>query len=89
MESTPKKINCQELLDSLADYLDADDQTALCQSIQAHLSACHDCQVYVDTVKKTITLYHADSQVEAPVQVSDRLRAALERAYDERGRTCD
>lgn len=88
MESKPKKINCQELLDSLADYLDEDAQLELCRSIEEHLTACHDCQVYVDTVKKTIVLYHSDSHVQAPVQVSDQFRAALQRAYEE-GRSCD
>ena len=53
LESKPKKINCQELLDSLADYLDEDAQAELCRNIEEHLNACHDCQVYVDTVKKT------------------------------------
>lgn len=89
MESTPKKINCQELLDTLADYLDEDAQAELCRSIEAHLNACHDCQVYVDTVKKTIVLYHAETDVQAPVQVNERLRAALDRAYDEGRRASD
>lgn len=85
MESQPRKINCQELLDSLADYLDADAQTELCRSIQSHLEACHDCQVYVDTVKKTIVLYHSDAQLQVPVRVSRSLEDAMKRAYEEGG----
>lgn len=80
-------FNCQEVLDQLSEYLDEDARQELCRAIEEHLSACHDCQVYVDTVKKTIVLYHADRDIETPVRVSDQLRAAMVRCYaDEPGR---
>lgn len=78
-----KKINCQELLDQLADYLDEDARADLCATIQEHLKACRDCSVYVDSIRKTIVLYHADQKIEAPVRVSEKLRAAMLAAYEE------
>jgi hypothetical protein len=74
-------VTCQEVLDQLADYLEEDVRAELCRQIQDHLTQCHDCQVEVDTVRKTIVLYQSDRRVEMPVHVTARLRAALTREY--------
>jgi hypothetical protein len=77
----PKKLGCEEVLEQLSDYLDEDARAELCEAIEQHLSRCHDCQVEVDTIKKTILLYQADRVTEMPVAVSGRLSAALAQAY--------
>jgi hypothetical protein len=76
-----KKLGCEEVLEQLSDYLDEDARAELCEAIEQHLSRCHDCQVEVDTIKKTILLYQADRVTEMPVAVSGRLSAALAQAY--------
>ena len=77
-----KRINCDEVLDSLSEFLDAEARADLCREIEEHLRHCHDCQVEVDTVKKTIVLYQSDRVTEVPLTTSHRLRAALSGAYD-------
>jgi len=77
-----KKFDCEQLADHLAEYLDADKRSELCRAIEEHMRHCHDCQVQVDSVKKTIILYQADRVSEIPVSVSSKLRAALGRAYN-------
>ena len=74
-------MNCNEVLDKLADYLDEEAREELCRQIEEHLRHCHDCQVEVDTVRKTIMLYQSDRSVEMPMQASTRLRTALAREY--------
>lgn len=77
-----KKFDCEQLADRLAEYLDADKRSELCRQIEEHMRHCHNCQVQVDSVKKTIILYQADRISEIPVTVSSKLRTALARAYD-------
>ena len=77
-----KKFDCEQLADRLAEYLDADKRSELCREIEEHMRHCHNCQVQVDSVKKTIILYQADRMSEIPVTVSSKLRTALARAYD-------
>lgn len=75
--------HCQELLGHLSDYIDGELEAALCAEIEAHLSNCHDCQVLVDTTKKTVALYHRrESEIEAEISadVTARLWLALENA---------
>jgi len=74
-------VDCNEVLQQLSDYLDPDAREELCRAIQDHLSQCHDCRFYVDTVKKTIVLYQNEGKVEVPAGVSHRLAAALAKEY--------
>lgn len=74
-------VNCNEVLEQLGDYLDEDARAELCREIEDHLHQCHDCQVYVDTVKKTIMLYQSDRSVQIPVNVGSKLAALMAREY--------
>jgi hypothetical protein len=68
-------------LEQLGDYLDEDARAELCREIEEHMHQCHDCQVYVDTVKKTIMLYQADRQTQIPLAAGTRLAEAMSKAY--------
>lgn len=76
-----KKLGCEEVLEQLSEYLDEDARAELCEAIEQHLERCHDCQVEVDTIKKTILLYQADRIVQIPTRVSDQVVTALTKAY--------
>lgn len=69
-----KDLNCGALLESLSDYVDGDLQEALCKEIEEHIANCDDCRVVVDTLKKTIYLYHKTSErADIPLGVRERL----------------
>jgi len=69
--------NCQELLGQLSDYIDGDLEVALCAEIEEHLSGCSDCRIMVDTMRKTIVLYHEQAPEDLPSDVKDRLYRVL------------
>lgn len=48
--------NCRHLLGDLSDYLDGEASTEICAEIERHMADCEDCQVVVDTLKKTVHL---------------------------------
>ncbi len=74
-------MECSEVLEQLADFLDEDAREDLCRTIEEHLDRCRDCRIQVDTVRKTIMLYQAGEPVAMPVKVSSQLQAALAREY--------
>ncbi len=74
-------MDCNEVLEQLADYLDDDAREELCKAIEAHLSRCRDCRLEVDTVRKTIVLYQVDREVPLPATVYAGLEAALAKEY--------
>ena len=66
--------NCRHLLGSLSDYVDGDLEARLCAEIEHHLEDCENCRVVVDTLKKTVYLYHVTTEPEQmPREVKERL----------------
>lgn len=80
-----KKLNCQEVLDQLSDFLEEDVAAELRTEIETHLNGCRHCHLEVDTLRTTIQLYRVDDPVGVPIHLSDRIRAALAAAYREHG----
>ena len=68
-------LNCGAFLEELSDYVDGVLGKELCAEIERHIAACDDCRVVVDTLKKTIYLYHETSstRTEIPMDVRERL----------------
>jgi anti-sigma factor RsiW len=65
------------MLGQFSDYIDGDLEAALCAEIEAHLDECRNCQVMIDTMRKTITLYHTQSAAELPSDIEMRLYKVL------------
>jgi anti-sigma factor (TIGR02949 family) len=68
---------CRELLSQLSEYIDGELEEALCARLEAHLAVCPDCQLMVDTVRKTIVLYRSQASTELPSDVKSRLFRVL------------
>jgi anti-sigma factor RsiW len=64
---------------SLSDYIDGTLDEALCNELERHLTECDDCQVVVNTLRKTVELYHKSSGTASiPEDVRQRLYACLD-----------
>jgi hypothetical protein len=70
-------MTCDELLAGLNDYVDGERRTAICRALQDHLAGCNPCQLVVDNIRQTITLYKLGQPVELPAEVGQRLRRLL------------
>ena len=69
--------DCQHLLGDLSNYLDSEVSAELCAEIEKHMDGCDNCQVVIDTLRKTIVLYRGMPQPDMPDGVSQRLYKAL------------
>jgi predicted anti-sigma-YlaC factor YlaD len=70
--------DCRHLLGDLSEYLDGDESAMVCAEIERHLADCAKCRVVVDTLRKTVLLYHDQPKPE----FSENARARLYRALD-------
>lgn len=70
---------CRDLLGSLSDFVDGTLGEDLCVEIERHVAECQNCHVVVDTLRKTISLYHesAAEAGEMPGVVRERLFRTL------------
>ena len=69
---------CRDLLDGLSDYLDDEAPAELCAEIERHVAQCNRCRIVVDTLRKTVTLYHQLPQPLMPAEARERLYKRLD-----------
>jgi len=73
--------DCKDLLGALSEYLDGNEQSAMCAALREHMAGCDKCRLVVDTAKRTIELYRGSEVLEFPVDVKTRLHGALRDAW--------
>lgn len=80
-------MECRDLLRLLSDYVDGELEESLCAAIEQHMAECGHCRIVVDTLRKTVKLYHALSQEPTPLpqNVQERLLRALEDQLQKHG----
>ena len=75
-------MKCKEILAALSDYVDGDLTPDLCRALQKHLADCNPCQIVIDNVRQTITLYKSGRPLELPAELCERLRRALRERWE-------
>ena len=70
-------MKCEELLEALNEYVDGSIEPGICDEFREHLEGCDPCQIVVDNIRHTITLYRAGQPLELPSAFKDRLREVL------------
>lgn len=68
---------CKEVFRRLSEYLDGDLDPGLAQELALHLGHCEDCNIVVDTTRKTIEVYCNTEPMPLPPDVQARLDRAL------------
>ncbi len=71
------RMKCEEMLAALSDYVDGDLAPEVYEAFREHLSACGPCEVVVDTIRQTITVYKSGRPTELPVELQEHLRRVL------------
>jgi anti-sigma factor RsiW len=74
-------MKCGELLAVLNEYVDGTVDPAICEEFEKHMAGCNPCQVVVDNIRQTITLYREGQPYELPVQFRQRLHSALRQRW--------
>ena len=76
-------MKCAELLAMLNEYVDGTVDPAICEEFEKHIAGCNPCQVVVDNIRKTITLYKEGRPYELPAHFRQKLHAALRKRWKE------
>ena len=70
-------MKCAELLAALNEYVDGTVDPAICEEFEKHLAGCNPCQVVVDNIRKTITLYKEGRPYALPEPFRQHLHKTL------------
>ena len=68
---------CRRYLGNLSEYADGTLSAELCRELEAHMSDCANCRIVVNTLTKTVSLYHQIPAPEMPDAVRERLYKVL------------
>lgn len=77
-------MNCEELLKALNDYVDGAQLTEMCDDFSQHLAGCNPCQVVVDNIRQTISLYRDGQPYIMPKDFQDRLQHSLRSRWEQK-----
>lgn len=77
-------MNCEQLLQALNSYVDGDVDPEFCQDFETHLAGCNPCQVVVDNIRQTITLYRDGEPYPLPPEFQACLRQVLKAKWREK-----
>jgi hypothetical protein len=70
-------MKCAELLATLNEYVESTVDPAICEEFEKHMAGCNLCQVVVDNIRGTITLYREGRPRPMPLECPQRLHGAL------------
>lgn len=76
-------MKCEDLLNVLNEYVDGTVDPAICTEFEKHMAGCNPCQVVVDNIRKTITLYKDGKPCDLPLEFRERLHEALRARWKE------
>ncbi|MGF1581539.1 MAG: anti-sigma factor family protein [Gemmataceae bacterium] len=79
-------MTCEELLKAMNEYVDGtlDLSRAECQKFADHLAGCNPCQLVVDNIRQTISLYQAGEPYPLPTEFQERLNSQLRKRFEEK-----
>ena len=70
-------MKCEEILGALNDYVDGHLDPAICEALREHLVDCNPCQIVIDNMRQTITLYKSGEPLELPSALNRQLSGVL------------
>jgi anti-sigma factor (TIGR02949 family) len=72
-------VQCREIVDLLADYLDGTLPLDTAKALETHLEGCQPCIAFVNTYRGTINAARKIREAEIPPELRDRLLSFLRR----------
>ena len=78
------RIKCEDMLSALGDYVDGELPEEMRQAFEEHMTDCAPCEVVVDNIRKTITLYKAGEVYPLPDEFKGRLHQTLKQKWQEK-----
>jgi len=74
-----QRMECKELLEKLSEYIDGELDPKLCADLENHMADCNPCLIFVNTFKKTLSLFKYASSEPLPKEVHLRLHDYLKK----------
>ncbi|MFQ5993009.1 MAG: anti-sigma factor family protein [Nitrospiraceae bacterium] len=74
------KAQCLKVLRRLSEFLDNELSGSICQEIRKHLGACPKCEIFVSSLRQTVSLCRHSRTPRLSPSIKARLRREIHRA---------
>ena len=81
-----KTVRCHDVLGHICEELDTKLTSAKCRALKSHLEKCPNCTAYLDSLRKTVTLYASSPNPRVPGRARKDLFAVLKLEHRHTGR---
>jgi len=78
------KMNCEQLVTYLSEYIDQDLDEELRADAQEHLASCQNCRIVLDTTQQMIFLYRESGRQAIPAVRKESLFDRLQSSFQAR-----
>jgi anti-sigma factor RsiW len=73
--------DCRDVFEMLSEYIDGDLPTDTCEEIEKHIADCAPCVQFVESLRKSVSVYRDYRPAENPLPLSSDARERLAQAY--------
>lgn len=70
-------MKCEDILNQMNEYVDGNLAPGVCDELREHLKGCESCQVVVDNIRNSITLYKNGQAIDLPPECRRKLHCLL------------
>lgn len=77
-------MTCEEMLAALNDYVDGERLSGVCEKFAEHLAGCNPCQVVVDNIRQTISLYQDGEPYPVSAEFQQHLKECLRQRWEDK-----
>ncbi|NUQ82534.1 MAG: hypothetical protein HUU10_13050 [Bacteroidetes bacterium] len=68
--------DCRRIIDEMCERMGEDMTSPHCRELMKHVEDCPDCKAYLQSLKKTVKVFH-ESKVSLPLEVQNQLLSTL------------
>jgi anti-sigma factor RsiW len=74
---------CRQIFEMLSEYIDGDLPADTCEHIERHIADCAPCVQFIDSLRKSVSVFRDYRPSENPPPLDARARERLAKAYHE------
>lgn len=74
---------CRQVFEMLSEYIDGELPAATCEEIEQHIADCPPCIEFVESLRKSVSVYRSYQPSENPPPLSAQAKQKLAAAYRE------
>lgn len=75
---------CDKRIQEIADYIDGELDSEVCEKLEKHLDECENCRLMVDSMKQTVQLCRDGHCEDLPEDIAEKLNESIRKRWEKK-----